>query len=136
MSQRLGIFTIMSTVTGVVIFTAICSLIFFVTNSYLLKISVDLRTIQEKIDVVDITHLVKKCITDDGIIDSSSLTKGDILDFTSSSPLCPRDTYIRITDRETGNSWEFGKEGKYSHEIFIPLKVGENIHLATLYVSL
>lgn len=123
-----------SNVGGTIVFiTAVLAIVFFVSTTFV-RINADIITVEEKMNVVDMTHLMYKCFGN-GVIDTSKLEVEKLSDLFSNE-MCKRDVYVKIEDMESGQNWEFGDQGEYSHEIYVPLKNGDKVNFGRLYVSM
>jgi len=124
---------------GVVIFVfTILSITLFVAN-FLVSIDIDIRTSEEKLNAVEMAHLIKNCLSQGDIVDSALLEQNRGKRFSEFAGLqtdCKRDVFVEVEDIESGTVWAFGDRGEYSHEIFVPLDIGDEVRLGRLYVSI
>jgi len=129
-----------TTTIGVVVFVfSIITVSFFIGSTFM-RVRSELATAQESIDVVDMAHLVKRCLERGGRIDTDFLETNNDRSFKLVAEELPeicrdRDVSVRVSDAEAGTEWSFGTGKGTAHSVFVSLKVGEEIHFGELYVS-
>lgn len=109
------------------------------------EIAIDKRTL----DVVDTAQLVRKCLMEKGVIDSEILNKYANRPFYEAvqnrEEICKlKNPQVKITDLETRRIWTFtGSEPtrgvarvRNSEPVFVPLKVGNAVHMGEMYVEI
>jgi hypothetical protein len=121
------------TVFGVIIFLAGMLGIGGVLLSGFMDVSAELESQSDVLDVVDTTHLIRRCLAGpDGILDSGVL---DSLKANADGCGIPYD-YVLVTNKETKKEWKAGSRGDTPHAINVPIREDGKIYIGELYVEL
>jgi hypothetical protein len=121
---------------GVLIFVSVILAIYGYISVNFLRISVEMETAQQQMEAIDIAHVLKSCLSKNGIINYDSI-EGLTLKQLKRNCNIP-DAYIKIMDAETNSVLlEVGRERKkYEYKVFVPLLTSEGkINIGEIYVK-
>lgn len=89
---------------------------------------------QDKLEALDFAHLAKGCLETDGTIVFEELQAIDnVIDYCSFS----RSVFVRVSDKEDpARVWDSGVgSGEETHSLTVPLRVGNEVHIGELFVT-
>lgn len=116
--------------------TVIIVLTVFVIFAYVLYDSsttnVFLKEKRENIDEVDIAHLARSCLEDNGILPVEKLEENKNKQM---SEFCKvnTDASVSVRDTETGNTWLFGGgDVNKGHNIFVIIAYENELHIGEI----
>ena len=110
-----------------------------ILKTALIQVEAEMKTAQETLDVVDMAHFIRGCISEDGIVDSEWLErnkeKNSFREILEAGQDCRRDVSVKVTDMNDGKKWEWGHQDN-GHSIFVSIRAGNEVHLGRLDVSI
>jgi hypothetical protein len=122
---------------AVVIFVFVVATVVTFAQSEMVKVSAELGTVREKLEIIDAAHLVKDCFSG-----GNSTIAADFLEKNRGkriSRLCDINTgniYVSVKDLEEGDEWVFGSGGSYSHSVFVSISNNGRINVGELNVKI
>ena len=122
---------------AIIIFVFIIVTIFLFVQSNMVKVSVELKTMVEELEVIDATHLVKDCFTKGNeTISADFLEENKGRKISELCSLNAGDIYVSVKDLEEDSEWVFGSGGKHSHSISVLILNDTKINMGELNVRL
>jgi len=122
---------------AIIIFVFVIATVFLFTQSEMVKIDAELKTVKEDMYVIDAAHLVKNCFSEgNATISADFLDKNRGKKVTGMCNINAEDVYVSVKDLEEGDEWVFGSGGEYSHSVFVPIQHNDKINMGEMNVKI
>ncbi len=102
----------------------------------LLNVEASVKTIREDLDVIDVSHIIKSCLSAENVILMESITEGNKIK-SDSVEVCGFTGHasVKIKDIETGNIWEYGRERGLPYTLYVTVMVNGERHMGEMNVT-
>ena len=122
--------------TATFIFVTTILVVLGIIGLMLMNVESSLKTVRHELDVADVSHIIKSCLSQDSNIDIGSVTEGDeIKDDEIDDCGFTGKIAVRIKDFETGKEWGYGSLDENPYTVYATLLVNGERHMGEISVT-